>query len=265
VQELPAVRDQIVAELTRERGLEMARTDAEQVRRAVVGGKSLTEAAGAHPVVESPPFPESGVVGGIGRAPEFVKAAFALDEGQVSDLIEENGGIYILEPFERRGPAVPPLPDIRARVLADAQRSAGEAKAKERADALLARAREVGLATAAKDAGLEPQQTGLFAHRAGSIPTLGAAPELREVAFTLTPEAPLAPEVYVVSGDAVVAALAEQQAAAMAAFDSEKAGLQESLLERKQRTVYERYLDDLKKQAMDNGALLVQADALGQS
>ena len=76
---------------------------------------------------------------------------------------------------------------------------------------LLARAREVGLAAAAKDAGLATQQTGLFARRAGSVPTLGAAPQLREVAFTLTSDAALGPEIYVVSGDAVVVALAEKQ------------------------------------------------------
>jgi peptidyl-prolyl cis-trans isomerase D len=265
VQELPAVRDAIVGELTRQRGLELARSDADQVRRGVVGGKSLAEAAGKHPISESPPFAESGVVAGIGRAPEFAKVAFALDEGQVSDLVEENDTVYILEPFERRAPALPPLADIRDRVAADAARTAGEAKAKDRAQAVLVRAREAGLATAATEAGIEPLQTGLFAHRAGSIPTLGAAPALREAAFSLTTDAPLAPEVYVVSGDAVVAALAEKQDATMTGFESEKTALQESLLERKRRTVYARYLDGLKKQAMDSGALLVQANALGQS
>jgi peptidyl-prolyl cis-trans isomerase D len=265
VQDLAAVRDQIVVELTRERGLELARSDADQVRRGVVGGKSLAEAAGKHPVAESQPFAEGGVVAGIGRAPEFVKVAFALDDGQVSDLVEESDTVYILQPFERQAPAVPPLADIHERVATDAKREAGEAKAKERAEAVLARAKEIGLAEAAKEAGMTPQQTGLFAHRAGSIPVLGAAPELREAAFMVTTDAPLAPAVYVVSGDAVVAALAEKQDATMTGFESEKAALQETLLERKRRIIYSRYLDSLKKQAMDSGALLVQADALGRS
>src|SRR5688572_24785064 len=39
--ELAAVRDEIVEELRRERGLELGRLDADQVRRAVVGGKPL--------------------------------------------------------------------------------------------------------------------------------------------------------------------------------------------------------------------------------
>lgn len=265
VQELAAVRDQVVAELTRERGLELARGDADQVRRAVVGGKPLAEAAGKHPVLETPSFAETGVVEGLGRVPALAKAAFALGDGQVSDLIEENDVVYILQPFDRLGPVVPPFGDIRERVLADARGTAGEAKAKERAEALLARAREVGLDAAAKEMGLEVRTTGLFAHRAGSIPQLGAAPELREAAFALTATAPLAGRVYDVGGDAVVAALAEEQDASMAGFESEKAALQDSLLARKRQAVYGRYLADLKKQAMDKGALLVRADALGTS
>ncbi|HWP65719.1 MAG TPA: peptidylprolyl isomerase [Candidatus Limnocylindria bacterium] len=264
VQELAAVRDEIVAELTRERGLELARQDADKVRRAVVGGKSLAEAAGKPPI-ESKPFAEGALVPDLGRVPEFVKAAFALDEGQVSDLIEERDAIYILQPFERTGPAVPPLADIRARVEFDAKRAIGSKRAKEQAEKLLARAREVGLAAAAEEARLATQETGLFARRAGSVPTLGAAPVLREAAFTLTPAAPLAPEVYDLSGDAVVAALASQQPATMAQFENERAQLQESLLERKRRAIYERYLDGLKQQAMESGALLVRADALGPS
>ena len=112
---------------------------------------------------------------------------------------------------------------------------------------------------------MEPRETGLFAHRASSIPTLGPAPDLRDAAFTLTMEAPLAPDVYVVSGDAIVAALAKMEPASMTGFDSERDALQETLLERKRRDVYTRYVDGLKKQAMDQGALLVKADALGPS
>lgn len=266
VQDLAAVRDEIVVELSRQRGLDLARSEADQVRRAVVGGKTLADAAGPkHPLTETEPFSETGIVVGIGRVPAFTKTAFALDDGQVSDLVEENDVVYILQPFDRQGPALPPLDAIRARVEADARRDLGAATAKERAEALLAKAREVGLDAAAKEANVPVQTTGLFARRAGSVPTLGAVPDLRDVAFTLTPDAPLAPDVYVVSSDAVVAALAEHKAADMAGFAAEKTALEESLIERKRSSVFERYLDELKKDAVDAGALLVKADVLGQS
>jgi hypothetical protein len=51
----------------------------------------------------------------------------------------------------------------------------------------------------------------------------------------------------------------------MAGFEAEKAALEEALLERKRRTAYERFLDGLKKQAVDRGELLVRQDALGAS
>ena len=144
------------ADLVRVAGGEQA----EEPCRAVAARARLVEELpraardGGAAVHEGHAFAEGATVPGIGRAPEFNNAAFALDDGQVSDLVEEADAVYILEPFERKGPQVPPLGEIRERVMADARRAAGEAAAKEQADKLLARAREVGLPEAAKEAGL---------------------------------------------------------------------------------------------------------------
>src|SRR5262249_55995868 len=90
-----------------------------------------------------------------------------------------------------------------------AGREGGEAAAHERAEKVLARAREIGLERAAAEVGATVDTPGPFERR-GSIPKLVATADLHTDALVLTPEAPLAPKVYASAGDAVAVALRER-------------------------------------------------------
>jgi len=262
---LDAVRPQIADTLRKERGLELARAQAEADRRQVVKGKSLAEAAAGRKVEETPPFAVSEPVPGLGQAEEFNQAAFALGTNEVSDLIDTPEGVYLLTPFERVDAHVPQLADVRDRVTADARRERSEAAAKERGEALQAKARDVGLEKAAAEAGLTVETTGSFERRAGTIPKIGVAGDLKNDAFGLTPEAPLAPKVYTASGgDAVVAALHARTPADMNGFASAKDALHESLVQQKRATTLDAYMTYLKDRAQREGELEVRADALGR-
>src|SRR5207245_11617192 len=136
---------------------------------------------------------------GGGRVRGFVESAYARREGKVSDLIESPDAIYLLAPFAYSEAHAPPLDEVRERVTTDARRERGEAAARERGEKLLARAREIGLDQAAAEAGVQVEETGPF-ERVDSIPTLGRLADLTADAFSLTPEAPLAPKVYRTGG-----------------------------------------------------------------
>src|SRR5262249_29845655 len=139
-----AAREQIEKELTAERALDLARKQADSDRHTVVRGKSLQEAVGSRKIEDTPPFAAGADIPQSGRVKAFSDWAFELDDGQVSDVIETDDAIYMLTPFDRKAPAVPPLDEIRPRVEADAKRTAGERLAKEQGEKLLARAKEVG-------------------------------------------------------------------------------------------------------------------------
>jgi peptidyl-prolyl cis-trans isomerase D len=261
---LAEVRDEIVKTLTDERALELARKQADADRRAVVRGKTLAEAAGQRPVQETPPFEQGGIVPGVGFAKRFADTAFALGVGQPSDLIETDKAVYLLEPIEQLPPAVPPLAEIRGRVEADVKRARAEARAKEKAEQLLAKAREVGLEKAAVEAGIALDTTGPFERRTGVVPKLGGgSTELRADAFALTPEAPLAPKVYVVTGDAVVVALAERIPADAAGLGEARDEIREALRRERQQLAVEQFMTFLKERAQREGALAVHTDAIG--
>jgi peptidyl-prolyl cis-trans isomerase D len=262
---LPEVRDQIVATLTEERGLDLAHKQADADRRQVVSGKPLAEAVGARTVQETAAFSATDEVPGVGRVKSFSDAAFALDLNQPSDIIEGDDVLFMLTPIERIEPSVPPLAEVRAKVETDAKRARAETLAKERAEKLRVRAQEIGLAKAAEELGITLEDTGTFERRAGSVPKVGMAPELRADAFSLTPEKPLGPRTYTAGGDALVVALKGRTPADMAGLDAEKAGLKEQLLTQKQQDALTTFMNQLKERALKDGALEVKADAAANS
>jgi peptidyl-prolyl cis-trans isomerase D len=264
VQALDGVRDQIVTTIRTERALDLARKQATDDRRSVGRGKPLAEAVGSRPLGETPPFAAGAEVPGVGRIPAFSDAAFALADGQVSDVIETDDALYLLTPFERVEARSSTLDEVRDRVEADARRERGQALAKERAEALLARAKEIGLDKAAAQIGAPVEETGPFERQAGAIPKINGAIELRTEAFTLTPEQPLAPKVYAAGADSIVAALRARTPADMAGFAAARNALQETLLQQKRVQAVTAYLSFLKERARRDGALEVRTDALGR-
>src|SRR6266446_3847040 len=106
---LDAVRDEVVDAVRGERAVELARKQAEADRREVVRGKSLAEAAAGRAVEETPPFAATDDILGVGRVKAFADAAFALREGEVSDLIATDDAVFLLAPFERTEAHLPPL------------------------------------------------------------------------------------------------------------------------------------------------------------
>ncbi|HYR96583.1 MAG TPA: SurA N-terminal domain-containing protein, partial [Candidatus Binatus sp.] len=249
------VRAEVAETMKKERAFDLARRQADEDRRKIARGTPFAEAVAGRKIEETPLFAAGADVPGVGRVKGFSDSAFALDERDVSDLIETDDAIYVLTPFERVEAHVPPLDEVRDRVLADARRERGEAAAREHAEKLLARAREVGLEKASVEAGAEVQHTGPFDRRAGTIPQVGPAPDLRTDAFALTSEAPLAPKVYGAAGDAIVAALRERLPADMSGFASAKVALHDSLLQQKRQAVLTAYMDYLKERAHREGAL----------
>jgi peptidyl-prolyl cis-trans isomerase D len=260
---LDAVRDEIVKTLTAEKGLELARKQAESDRRDVVHGKSLTDVAGSR-IKESPPFAATEEIPGVGRVKAFSDAAFALGPNQPSDLIEADDAVYLLEPVERIDPKLPSVAELGTRPVDDAKQARGDVLAKEQAEKLLARAKEIGLDKAAAEQGLKVDDTGPFERRAGVVPKLGAAADLRNDAFSLAQDHPLGTKVYAAGNDAVVMALKERIAADPAGLADAKDTLRTTLLQQKQEDAVQAFMNHLKERARQQGALEVNTDVVAE-
>ena len=226
-------------------------------------GKSLTDVAGSR-LKESPPFAATEEIPGVGRVKAFSDAAFALAPNQPSDLIEADDAVYLLEPIERIDPKLPPVAELGTRPVDDAKQARGDALAKEQAEKLLARAKEIGLDKAAAEQGLKVDDTGPFERRAGVVPKLGAAADLRNDAFSLTQDHPLGTKVYAAGNDAVVMALKERIAADPAGLADAKDTLRTTLLQQKQEDAVQAFMNHLKERARQQGALEVKTDVVAE-
>ncbi len=252
-QPLDAVRGEIAATLKHQKAREAAQAAAAADRAKVAGGEPLAAVAQARGLqVETPaPVAQTEVLPGVGSA-AVVSAAFATDAGATGALVETPAGFFVFRVLERVAPHVPPLADIRDRVVTAARSDQAGQMAKAKADAFLAelqKAEKPDLTAAAQAAGLTVDETGPVTRQSMFTEKLGMAPDLLRDGFKLTPEKPLAPAVYPVSGASVVAALKERVPADEAKFTESKATLLEQAQSIRRAQTMEAFVNELKARA----------------
>ncbi len=156
---------------------------------------------------------------GRGRmVPEFENAAFAMQNGQISDLVKTQFGFHIIKMVDKKPGATRTLDEVRAQIqdVLAWQRTDEQVTARTRdLDARVSTAND--LTTVANENSSTVQESGFFA-REDPVPGIGTAPQVAATAFQLAENAvsksitsPRGPVWIIVSGkkDPFVPALDE--------------------------------------------------------
>ena len=100
---------------------EVAGEQLQSVRQAVVAGAKFAAAANdaGLEVRTGGPFSRADFVPGAGRGSRFIGAAFELSVGQISDVVVQNNGAYLLRLTER--PSIDEAAFAEARVEVEAE------------------------------------------------------------------------------------------------------------------------------------------------
>jgi peptidyl-prolyl cis-trans isomerase D len=164
------------------------RKQAEAVLKRAKAGEDFAKLANAH-TEEEIGRTRGGDLDFFGRgqmAPEFEEAAFALQPGQVSDLVQTSFGLHIIKVTERREATTRPLDEVRTQIEDQLRWERAQAEAQRLADELDQQInRPEDIETIGKTRGLTVAESGLFA-REEPIAGLGIAPAVAERAFALT-------------------------------------------------------------------------------
>jgi peptidyl-prolyl cis-trans isomerase D len=247
------VRGEIQVTLRGNKAIGEARRAGEEGHEKAKEGQGLAAAAqasgGAYasvgPLTRGEPIP------GAGRVPELVRELFSAEVGQLGNVVETDTNTYVVQVMEKIPARIPELNEIRDQVRTEARRDVASKKAKERAGALLAKLQggESLEAAAAADS-LQVKETETFRRLDSVIPGLGSQADLRSDAFKLTAAKPVAPQVYDVDGDAVVAVFKEHVAADASHLADQKETIKSQIEDRRKRMVMEDYIKSLRERSV---------------
>ena len=165
----------------------VVREEAEAVLRQLRDGADFAALAREHSDDEA-----SAALGGdldyFGRGamvPEFETAAFALEPGQLSELVQSSYGFHIIRVEDKREAATRPLDEVRAQIEDQLEFEKAQAEAQRIADEIEGQVDDpADLDTVAAARGLAVGDSGLFA-RDEPLAGLGFAPSVAAEAFTM--------------------------------------------------------------------------------
>lgn len=163
------------------------RTQAEALLAKVKAGADFAALAKEHSEDEA-----SKVMGGdldyFGRGrmvPEFESAAFALEPGQVSDIVQTQYGFHIIKVVDRRPGSTRSLDEVRPQITEQLQFQKAQEAVQSQARALDGRIDDPSdLDAVAREHGYTVQESGFFT-REEPIPGLGGSPAVAQEAFGL--------------------------------------------------------------------------------
>jgi peptidyl-prolyl cis-trans isomerase D len=182
--------------------------------------------------------PKGGDLDYFGRGrmvPEFDTAVFALEPGQVSDLVKSQFGYHIIKLTDKKPGTVKSLNDVKAQITEQLAMERAQNQAEDLVDHLAKQIQKpADLETAAKTNGLEVQESGFFA-RDEPLLGLGAAPEATSRAFTLN-EGQVSEPVRIARGF-VFETVTGKQESALPKVDDVKEKVREAVVKSKARDV----------------------------
>jgi len=200
-------------------------------------------------VIESLPFKSDDSLPIIGKTPEIIKAAFAMETGEMAKPVNLVSGSYIFVVAQRIASEIPALDTVRADVESAYKVAQSHELARAQAEKILAEVKEgKDLRKAAEETGTEVKTTDSFTRASnGFIPGVGTNPKLVEEAFALTSEAPVISRVFKINGSEIVSVLNTFTAADEGKLSGEmKDAIQARLLTAKKNEVLNNKVNELR-------------------
>jgi peptidyl-prolyl cis-trans isomerase D len=243
-----------------------AKTKLENVRKEIEGGKDFAELAKAvtEDVGTRASGGELGWVERLSLPNEVAAAAFTINAGELTQVVESPLGFHLIKVEEKRPPATKELKDVEADIArqllikekatalakADADKALAAAKAGTKLATKYPPEKEGQPAVLRYETETRPEAvtTGSFASSAAQVPHLGVAPELQKEVFALTSAKSL-DKVFTVGEALVVAEVTERKLPKEEDFKAQLDTLRSEAIWARQGELRDSFLKALRKEA----------------
>lgn len=254
---LAMVMEELRERLTREDLRRLAEAKAQAVRDAMVAAGDEWQAEvrtlGPEPQV-TPYLARGAVVQGIEDSAALIQAAFALQDGEVSQPTSIGNRFVVLKLLERTASTIPPFEEAKESVREALVQERSQVLARQKADEFLTEVKAGRtLADLAQALNFQVEQTGLFS-RKSTIQKLGRPPGfLREVFRMNEGEA----RVIDLLDQPAIVILNERKEFNVGAYEKEKSQLREQALRQKRDQAFTQWSNDLLRQAEERHEITI--------
>ena len=239
---LKEVAPRIKETLGAQKSEQAAQARADEVRATLLSAKEFpAEAKRLGLEAQEATFGRGDALGEAGRDPQLDETLFGLAVGGVSTPIKTAGGFAVVKVVQHVPAGVPPVAEIRERVVEAIKRERAERQVTDRAKALVAALGKGGdFATAAKADGFSTGTIPMFS-RSEPPKERGSLPGGVLMAALQTPAGQVAEPVRADGGVYVVKTL-ERAAAAADGLEKERAELEKQVLEQKRALTWDDWM-----------------------
>jgi peptidyl-prolyl cis-trans isomerase D len=254
---LEEVKGEIADLLWEQKSRELAFTQATAAYENIILAGSLDKFSQESdiPVEQTEFFPrkspeKSGSKVGMVSNPAFLNAAFSLNRGELSSLVETPQGYAIIFAADKKEPETALYEDVKEQVRKDYISAQSETMAKEAAEGLLSALKQEGAGDFAAEAGLHDMtpKTSDYITRNGAGDS-GLPEQIVSMAFGLSTENPYPEEVVATNGMFYVFKVLQKRPPSPELFSEKESEFRTALLERKKSTILNSWLANVRDKA----------------
>jgi peptidyl-prolyl cis-trans isomerase D len=240
---LKDVAAKIRTTLATQKGERAAQTRADEVKSALQGGSDFAAAAKKLGLdARELTFARGDALGEAGRDPQLDETVFGLAPGGVSAPIKTAAGYAVVRVAQSIPAGVPPIGEIRDRVIEAIRRERAEQQLTDKAKTMAAAVAKGGdFGAAAKAEGFTTGSIPLFS-RSEPPKERGTLPGAVLLAALQTPADQVAEPVRAEGGGVYVVKTLERQPASPDGFAAERAELEKQVLEQKRAQAWENWI-----------------------
>jgi len=240
--------EKIREKIIKERAVNLAYDEAENIYSASFGGDDLVNAASEDnlEVKTTEFFTKQGPEKGISEPSKFASAGFALGDMELSDILDLKDGYYILQLVEKLPSKIPALNEVREKVRTDFIIAGQKEKAEQDAIALLDDLKNgTPMSAGAEKYNLKVLTSDFFKRDALSSDT-GLERSVIEASFKLSKKHKLYEQVISGTQGFYLVGFNKSKQPDSDEFEDDKEALREQLLETKKNKTFEAWLLQLR-------------------